>query len=169
MIWDSQLLALFLPAVSSFSTFGCKELIRFQYWPPGDVHAYSLLLYCWKRVFALSEFSWQNSISLCPVSCCTPKPNLSVTPGVSWFPTFAFQGRNSLQGLKKKWQQLVTWSHQKKWGTPKIINMWVNIKDSIYVFLLIYSPTSLKDVNILKVINLTVHFGVIYIKIYLCF
>ena len=47
--------------------------------------------------------------------------------------------------------------------------MWVNIKDSIYMFLLIYSPTSLKDVNILKVINLTVHFGVIYIKIYLCF
>ena len=36
-------------------------------------------------------FSWQNSISLCPVSFCIPRPNLPVTPGVSWLPTFAFQ------------------------------------------------------------------------------
>ena len=29
----------------------------------------SLLLYCWKRVFAMnSAFSWQNSVSLCPAS-----------------------------------------------------------------------------------------------------
>ena len=52
----------------------------------------SLLFCCWKRVFAMtSAFSWQNSISLCPASFCTQKPNLLVTPGVSWFPTFAFQ------------------------------------------------------------------------------
>ena len=38
-----------------------------------------------------SAFSWQNSISLCPASFCTPRPNLPVTPGVSWVPTFAFQ------------------------------------------------------------------------------
>ena len=31
-----------------------------------------------------SVFSWQNSISLCPVSFCTPSPNLPVTPGVSF-------------------------------------------------------------------------------------
>ena len=48
-----------------------------------------LLLCCWKRVFATSAFSWQNSISLCPASFCTPRPNLPVTPGVSWLPTFA--------------------------------------------------------------------------------
>ena len=30
-----------------------------------------------------SAFSWQKSISLCPASFCTPKPNLPVTPGVS--------------------------------------------------------------------------------------
>ena len=29
------------------------------------------------------EFSWQNSISLCPASFCIPRPNLPVTPGVS--------------------------------------------------------------------------------------
>ena len=35
-----------------------------------------LLLCCWKRVFAMtSMFSWQNSVSLCPVSLCTPRPS----------------------------------------------------------------------------------------------
>ena len=38
-----------------------------------------------------SAFSEQNSIMLCPASFCTPSPNLPVTPGVSWLPTFAFQ------------------------------------------------------------------------------
>ena len=28
-----------------------------------------------------SAFSWQNSISLCPASFCTPRPNLPVTLG----------------------------------------------------------------------------------------
>ena len=37
-----------------------------------------------------SAFSWQNSISLCPASFCTPRPNLPVTPGISWLPTFSF-------------------------------------------------------------------------------
>ena len=42
----------------------------------------SLLLCCWKRVFAeTNAFSWQNSISLCPASFCTPRPNLPVSPG----------------------------------------------------------------------------------------
>ena len=30
-------------------------------------------------------------LSLCPASFCTPRPNLPVTLGVSWLPTFAFQ------------------------------------------------------------------------------
>ena len=38
-----------------------------------------------------SVFSWQNSISLCPASFCTPRPNVPVTPGISWLPTFALQ------------------------------------------------------------------------------
>ena len=51
-----------------------------------------LLLCCWKRVFAVtSAFSWQNSVSLWPASFCTARPNLPVTPGISWLPTFAFQ------------------------------------------------------------------------------
>ena len=46
---------------------------------------YSCLLCYWKRVFAMtSAFSWQISVSLCPASFYTPRPNLSVTTGISW-------------------------------------------------------------------------------------
>ena len=38
-----------------------------------------------------NAFSWQNSVSLCRASFCTPRPNLPVMPGISWLPTFAFQ------------------------------------------------------------------------------
>ena len=31
-----------------------------------------------------SAFSWQNSISVCPSSFCTLRPNVPVTPGISW-------------------------------------------------------------------------------------
>ena len=48
----------------------------------------------------------KNSVSLCPASFCIPKPNLPVTPGVSWFPTFAFQSpimkRTSFLGVSSK-------------------------------------------------------------------
>ena len=37
----------------------------------------------------ISGFSWQNFVSLCPASFCTPMPNLPVTPGISWLPNFA--------------------------------------------------------------------------------
>ena len=37
-----------------------------------------------------SAFSWQNSISLFPASFCTPRSNLSITPGVSWLCIFSF-------------------------------------------------------------------------------
>ena len=38
-----------------------------------------------------SVVSWQNPVSLCPISFCTLRSNLPVTPGVSWLPIFAFQ------------------------------------------------------------------------------
>ena len=38
-----------------------------------------------------SAFSCQNTMSLCPASFCTPRPNLPVTSGVYLLPTFAFQ------------------------------------------------------------------------------
>ena len=59
-----------------------------SYWPSGDVHVYNRLLCCWKRVFSMtSAFSWQNSVSLCPTSFCTPSPSVPITPGISWLPT----------------------------------------------------------------------------------
>ena len=66
-----------------------------------------LLLCCWKRVFTMtSAFSWQNSIKLCPASFCTLRPNLPVTPGVSWLPTSAFQSpimkRTSFLGVSSR-------------------------------------------------------------------
>ena len=38
-----------------------------------------------------SEVSWQNSISLCPASFWPPRPNLPVTPDISWLATFTSQ------------------------------------------------------------------------------
>ena len=46
----------------------------------------------------ISAFSWQKSISLCPASFRIPRPNLPVTPGVSWLPTFAFQSPKKTNG-----------------------------------------------------------------------
>ena len=36
-------------------------------------------------------FSWQNPVSLCPASCCTPRPNLPALLDISWLPSFVFQ------------------------------------------------------------------------------
>ena len=48
-------------------SLAAKNIINLiWYWPSGDVHVWSLLLCCWKRVFAMTNsLSWQNSISLC--------------------------------------------------------------------------------------------------------
>ena len=59
------------------------------------------------RVFPMTNaFSWPNSISLCPASFHIPRPNLPVTPGVSWLPTFVFQSsimkRTSFLGVSSK-------------------------------------------------------------------
>ena len=52
----TQLLVLFLLTVQSLSIFGCKEYNQsdFGVVPSGDVHVQSLLLCCWKRVFAMT-------------------------------------------------------------------------------------------------------------------
>ena len=35
--------------------------------------------------------SFGKTVSLCPASFCTPRPNLPITLGISWLPPFAFQ------------------------------------------------------------------------------
>ena len=53
-----------------------------------------------------SAFSWQNSISFCPASFRIPRPNLPVTPGVSWLPTFAFQKLEQHMTYNKCWKKI---------------------------------------------------------------
>ena len=72
----TQLPVLFLLTVQSFSISGCREYNQSDF---GVDHLVMpmcrVFLCCWKRVFAMaSVFSWQNSISLCPASFCTPRP-----------------------------------------------------------------------------------------------
>ena len=60
-----------------------------------------------------SAFSWQNSISLCPASFRTSRPNLPVTPGVSWLPTFAFQSTIGQCGQSKWETRKYLFGHEK--------------------------------------------------------
>ena len=41
-------------------------------------------------LWPVSSF-WQKSVRLWPATLCTPRPNLCVTPDISWLPTFALQ------------------------------------------------------------------------------
>ena len=52
-----------------------------------------------------SAFSWQNSISLCPASFRIPRPNLPVTPGVSWLLTFiqAYAPTSNIEEAEVEW------------------------------------------------------------------
>ena len=51
-------------------------------------------------------YSLGKTVSLCPATFCTPRPKLSVTPGISWLPTFAFQSpmmkRTSFLGVSSR-------------------------------------------------------------------
>ena len=91
------------PTVSSWSCFcwlyraspslASKNIINLIsastiWWRP--CVGYSLVLLkkgiCSDQCVLLAEL-----FSLCLASFCTPRPNLPVTPGASWLPTFAFQ------------------------------------------------------------------------------
>ena len=89
----SQLPVLFFLTLYCFSTFGCKEYNQSDFvltiwWCLWVVFSLMLLE---EVVFYDQLFSWQNSVSLCPDSFCTPRPNLTVTLGISWLPTFALE------------------------------------------------------------------------------
>ena len=75
----------------SFSIFGSKEYNQSDFYVDHLVMSMCIFLLCfWKRVFSItSVFSLQNSFW--SASFCTPRPNLPVTPGVSWLFAFAFQ------------------------------------------------------------------------------
>ena len=75
----------------SFSIFGYKECNQSDFGIDHLVMSMCRVVSWFVGLFAMtSVFSWQNSVSLCLVSFCIPRPNLPVTPGISWLPAFAF-------------------------------------------------------------------------------
>ena len=82
--WKSLINVLLKPSLKQFEHYLASM------W---NEHSCAVVWIVWAcMVFAMtSVFSWQNSVSLCPASCYTPRPNLSVILGISWLPTLAFQ------------------------------------------------------------------------------
>ena len=76
----------------------------------------SLLLCCWKRVFAMSSaFSWQNSISLCPAFIPYSKPKFACYSRC--FLTFYFSlVAQTVEHLPTIWET---------WGSILRFNPWV--------------------------------------------
>ena len=73
------------------------------------------------RVFGRGCLLWPvhflgKTLSLCPASFRIPRPNLSVTPGVSWLPIFASQSaimkRTSFLGVSSKRSFSLHWTIQ---------------------------------------------------------
>ena len=99
MQWDtdnlhhSQLQVLFLLAAYGLSTFGYKKYNQSDFGIEHLLMSMCKVASCVvEKGFAMtSAFSWQNSASFYPASFCSLRPNLPVTPGISWLPTLAFQ------------------------------------------------------------------------------
>ena len=85
----SQLL--FLLTVESFSIFGYKEYNQ------SDFSIDHLVMFMCRVIPCMLEecVCYDECVLLaklcCSASFCTPTPNLPVTPGITWLPTFAFQ------------------------------------------------------------------------------
>ena len=106
MIWASQLPVFFLLTVQSFSIFGYKEynliLVLPIWWCP-CVESSPVLLeegVCYDQCVLLAK------LLAFAASFCTQRLNLLVTPGISWFPTFAFWSpmmkRTSFLGISSR-------------------------------------------------------------------
>ena len=68
-----------------------KNIIRYRYWPSGDVQCRVVSCVVGRECLLWPVCSLGKMVSLCPASFCTPRPNFPATPGISWLPTFAFQ------------------------------------------------------------------------------
>ena len=93
MIWENGIETCILSckkriaSLGSIQDIGCLGLVHWDdperwYGEGGErgVQDWERVHPRWKRVFAMtSVFSWQNSVSLCPASFCTPRPNFPVT------------------------------------------------------------------------------------------
>ena len=92
--------------LQSFSIFGCKEHNQFDF---GMDHLYPhRVIYCvfGRWCLLLLVCSPDKTVSLCPASFCTLRPNLLVILGISRLPIFAFQSpimkRTSLFGVSSR-------------------------------------------------------------------
>ena len=95
--------------IKLLSIFGCKEYNQFDF---GIDHLVMSMYRVFSCVIGRGCLLWpvhslgKTLISLCPASCYTPRPNLPVTPGMSWLPTFAFLSpimkRTSFLGVGSK-------------------------------------------------------------------
>ena len=84
----------FFLTVWSFSIFGCKEYNQSDF---GVYHLMMFMCRVFSSVVGRGCLLWpahslgRTLLRLCPASFRIPRPNLPVTPGVSWLPTFTFQ------------------------------------------------------------------------------
>ena len=86
-------LQVFLLTVHSFSTLSCKECNQSDFSIDHLVMSMCIVVSCivGRGCLLWPVRSLGKTVSLCSASFCTPRPNLSVTPHISWLPTFAFQ------------------------------------------------------------------------------
>ena len=101
----------FAPALvfADFPIFGCKEYDQSDF-SVGHMVMSTCRVFSW--VVGRGCLLWlvhsldKTLISHCPASFSIPRPNLPVTPGVSWLPTFAFQSpimkRTSFGGVSSQ-------------------------------------------------------------------
>ena len=85
-----------------------------------------------ESVCLTSVFFWQNSVSLWPASFCTPSPNLPVTLGISWLPTFAFQSPI----MKRK--SLLCVSSRRSCSSRRSLSLSLSIYIYIYIYIYMY-------------------------------
>ena len=60
-----------------------------------------------------SAFSWQNSVSLCPASFCTPRSNLPVTPSISRASLVAQLVKNPPAPGFDPWVEKIPWRRER--------------------------------------------------------
>ena len=83
-------------------------------------------------VFAMiTAFSWQNSVSLCPASFCSPRLSLPIIPGISWLPTYALQfsmmDRTSFLGVSSRRSSRTSSTSASAASVVEAVT-WINVK-----------------------------------------
>ena len=108
MIWSTVSFQSCFCWLYNFSIFGCKEYNQSDFSIDHLVVSMCRVISCvvGRRCLLWPVRSLGKTVSLCPASFCTPRPNLPIIPGMSWLPTFAFQSpmmkRTSFLGVSSR-------------------------------------------------------------------